>query len=52
MKASVRPVTFSEKVESEVILIRSVVICNETVDGSDSSENAPVPIGFDVDGLG
>ena len=49
MKASVLPVTSSEKVESEVIVKGSVIICDETVDGSDFSKNEPVPIGVDVD---
>ena len=31
-----------------MIVKGSVIICNETVDGSDSSENEPVPIGVDV----
>ena len=50
MKASVWPVTSSEKVESEVIVKGSVIIC-ETFDGSDSSENEPVPIGIDVNNV-
>ena len=50
MKASVWPVTSSEKVESEVIVEGSVIIC-ETFDGSDSSENELVPIGIDVNNV-
>ena len=47
VKASVWPVTSSEKVESRLIVKGSAVIC-ETADGSDSSKNEPVPIGVDV----